>query len=146
MKTPALLALFLAGAAGLVAAPEPAPTEVIQFDHAKVEASFGKGLPLLVNGSYKIHTSRRVIPGIVEVHEHDTDIFCVLEGSATVVTGGTLVDPKTTETGEIRAPSSTGGVEHHLGKGDVMVIPKGTPHWFKEVSGPMLYYTVKVTH
>lgn len=146
MKNTLLLGLFLALIARLAAAGDPAPTEVLYFDHAKVEASFGKGLPLLVNGSYKVHTSRRVTPGTVEVHEHDTDIFCVIEGSAVVVTGGTLVNPKTTEAGEIRAPSSTGGVEHRLGKGDVMVIPKGTPHWFKEVSGPMLYYTVKVTN
>lgn len=29
-------------------------------------------------------------------------------------------------------------------KGDVVVIPNGTPHWFKEVKAPFLYYVVKV--
>ena len=146
MKTAVLVALLAFGCVRLTAAADDPPTEVVYLDHAKVEGAFSKGLPLINNNrSYKIHASRRVTAGIVEIHEHDTDIFHVVEGTATLVTGGTLADPKTIGPGEIRARESTGGATHHLAKGDVIVIPKGVPHWFKEVSETFLYLTVRVT-
>ena len=128
-----------------MAVAEPAPTNVEVFDHAKVDEAFAKGQPLLINDRYKIMAGRHVTPGNVEVHEHDTDIFYVTEGSATFVTGGTLVNSRVEKPGEIRAEKTTGGTTHHLTKGDVIVIPKGTPHWFTEVSGTFLYFVVKVT-
>jgi mannose-6-phosphate isomerase-like protein (cupin superfamily) len=73
----------------------------------------------------------------------ETDLIYVLDGEATLVTGGTMVGPRETEPGQIRAPSSVGGVEHHLAKCDVVVIPNGEPHWFREVSAPFLYFTAK---
>ena len=60
------------------------------------------------------------------------------------VTGGTVVDGKTTAPDEIRGPRIDGGESRRLGKGDVIIVPNGTPHWFKEVQGPVLYYVVKV--
>jgi len=81
----------------------------------------------------------------VEIHERDMDIFYILEGSATFVTGGKAKEPKTTGPGEIRAKEIVGGEDRHLVKGDVIVIPNGVPHWFKEVNGTFLYYVVKVT-
>ncbi|MCK6459943.1 MAG: cupin domain-containing protein [Planctomycetes bacterium] len=68
----------------------------------------------------------------------------VLEGTATFVTGGKVVDGKATDDLEIRGPSIEGGETHVLSKGDVIVVPKGTPHWFREVEGPFLYFVVKV--
>jgi hypothetical protein len=47
--------------------------------------------------------------------------------------------------GEIRAPKIAGGEEHHLKKGDVIVIPAGVPHQFTAVDGTFLYFVVKVT-
>ena len=116
------------------------------FEHGKVENGFAKGMPLLINSSYKIQAGRRVVaPGESEIHEHDTDIFYVTEGHATFVTGGEIEGGKTTAAGEIRGKSIVGGVERKLQKGDVIVIPAGVPHWFKEVSNPFLYLIVKVT-
>ena len=96
------------------------------------------------DGTYKVHASRREGPGTAEVHARDIDIFYVLEGSATLVTGGRPVDAKTTAPDEVRAPSIEGGTSRAVAKGDVMIIHNGVPHWFKEVRGPFLYYTVKV--
>ena len=70
-------------------------------------------------------------------------MFYVLEGEATLVTGGTVVDPTESEPGQIRGSAITGGVEHQLAKGDVIVIPHHEPHWFKEVTGPFVYFVVK---
>ena len=125
------------------AAPEASPVSTLVFDHDKVAAAFAKGVPLLEVPGYKVHASRRDAPGEVEVHLWETDLIYVVDGEATLVTGGTMVGPRETEPGQIRAPSSVGGVEHHLAKGDVVVIPNGEPHWFKEVGAPFLYFTAK---
>jgi len=125
--------------------PQPPPTDVVFFGHDKVHQTFWTGGSLLGNNLYKVQCGRRVMPGSAEIHTSDTDVFYILDGSATFVTGGTAVDQKTTAPGEIRAKSITGGTERHLAKGDVIIIPHGTPHQFTEVSGPFLYFVVKVT-
>ena len=129
----------------LVATPLAAgPRGVTYLPAEQVAAAFAKGMPLLEAENYKIHASRRDKPGLVEVHVKDTDIIHVLTGSATLVTGGTLVGGKTIAPEEIRGTSVEGGETRTLQPGDVMVVPNGTPHWFKEVPGPMTYYVVKV--
>jgi len=145
MKIPLLLAVVSFGFARLAFAVDAPPTEVVQIDHAKVAGAFAQGGPLLANSSYKVSAGRRVTGGTAELHEHDTDLFYVVEGSATFLTGGTIVEPKESGSGEIRGKSLTGAVERHLTKGDVIVIPKGVPHQFTAVEGTFLYYVVKVT-
>jgi glc operon protein GlcG len=118
---------------------------VTYFDRGKVSAAFAKGMPLIEISNYKVHASRRTEPGMAEVHVEDTDIIYVLEGSATLVTGGTVVDGKTTAQDEIRGTEISGGQAQKITKGDVIIVPAGTPHWFKDVQGPVLYYVVKVS-
>jgi glc operon protein GlcG len=110
----------------------------------QVTAAFAKGVPMIEVGDYKVHASRREGPGQVEIHTRDTDIAYVLQGTATLVTGGTPVGLKETGPEELRGASVTGGEIRQLNPGDVVVIPNGTPHWFKVVSDPFLYYVVKV--
>jgi glc operon protein GlcG len=119
---------------------------VMFFRADQVSASFAKGA-VLVDGTarnYMIHTSRRDKAGLAEVHTLDTDIIYVLEGTAIFVTGGTAVELKETAASEFRGSRIDGGETRQLAKGDVIVVPNGTPHWFKEVSGTFLYYTIKV--
>jgi hypothetical protein len=68
----------------------------------------------------------------------------VLRGSATVVTGGEMIEPRTVAPGELRAATADGGVAHRLLEGDVLAIPNRVPHQFVEVSDPFLYFVVKV--
>jgi len=117
---------------------------VTYLDSAQVKAAFAKGMPLLEVGAYKIHASHRDGNGMAEVHVRDTDIIYVLEGSAKFITGGTVIDGKTTAENEIRGASIQGGEERKLVPGDVIVVPNGIPHWFKEVKAPFNYYVVKV--
>jgi len=142
MKSLIPLALFLAVVGFAAISPQ---SHVIQIDNKTVAASFVKGGPLLATNNFKIQAGRREMPGEVEVHDTDTDIFYVLEGSATFVTGGTVVEPRTISPGETRAKAITGGQSRELNKGDIIVIPTRIPHWFKEVRGPFLYYVVKVS-
>jgi mannose-6-phosphate isomerase-like protein (cupin superfamily) len=90
-----------------------------------------------------VHTSRREKPGMAEIHTKDADIVYVLDGTATLVTGGTAVNPRVTEPDELRGTEIVGGEARQLKKGDVIVVPAGVPHWFKAVSNPFLYYVVK---
>lgn len=117
------------------------------FDSEVVKAAFAKGA-VLEDGSngenYMVHASRREKAGLSEVHELDTDIIYVLDGTATFVTGGKSVDPKMTAPNEYRGSMIDGGEIRQLKKGDVVIVPKGTPHWFKQVDGAFLYYVVKV--
>jgi glc operon protein GlcG len=120
-----------------------ASSAVTYFESPNVAAAFAKGVPLLEVDGYKVHASRREGPGVAEVHDWETDVVYVLEGSATLVTGGRVVDPKVTEPGQIRGPVIEGGESRRIARGDVIVIPAGVPHWFKEVEGPMTYFVVK---
>jgi uncharacterized protein GlcG (DUF336 family)/mannose-6-phosphate isomerase-like protein (cupin superfamily) len=122
-----------------------APAEAIYLPAAQVSAAFLKGQPLLETLGYKIHASRREAQGQAEVHARDTDIIYVLDGSVTFVTGGTVVDPKVTGEDEIRGSRIEGGTLQALNKGDVIVVPAGTPHWFYQVDETFLYYVVKAT-
>ena len=136
----AVLALLFAAASPSLGA------DVTYFPAEKVSAAFAKGA-VLFDGegrNYMVHASRRDAAGQAEVHVKDADIIYVLEGSTTFVTGGTVVDGKTTAPDEIRGTRIDGGESRRLGKGDVIIVPNGTPHWFKDVDGPVLYYVVKV--
>lgn len=117
------------------------------FDSKSVADAFAKGAVLSggTNGeNYMVHASRRDKAGLSEVHDQDTDIIYVLDGTATVVTGGKSVEPKTIAPGEHRGTSIEGGETRQLKKGDVLIVPNGTAHWFKQVDGTFLYYVVKV--
>ncbi len=135
-----------AGAAG------SQPAAITYIDSPMVAAAFAKGAVLVGNEehmmhasrNYMVHASRREAPGMAEIHDWDTDIIHVLDGTATFVTGGTVVDPKPTGPGEIRGKAIQGGETRRLVKGDVIIVPNGVPHWFQGVQGPFLYYVVKV--
>jgi glc operon protein GlcG len=114
------------------------------FEKGKVRDAFAKGAVLFdASDKYMVHTSRREKAGMAEVHLKDADIIYVQEGAATLVTGGTVVDPKNVAADEVRGAEISGGETRQISKGDVIIVPAGTPHWFKEVPGPMTYYVVK---
>jgi glc operon protein GlcG len=117
------------------------------FESAAVRAAFDKGAVLVgddAGHNYMVHASRREKAGQAEVHALDTDIIYVLDGEADFVTGGKVVEGKEVAPNEIRGTSIEGGAARHLKRGDVITVAGGTPHWFKEVRGPFLYYVVKV--
>ena len=114
------------------------------FSGDVVKAKFETGGLLLDTKGYKIDAGRREAPGEVEYHEHVVDVMHVLEGSAKVVTGGQMIEPRPVAPGEIRANGLEGGVARDLAAGDVLAIENGVPHQFLEVSDPFLYFVVKV--
>ena len=118
------------------------PTVVTYIPHDKVAATMAKGGSILNDHGLVILANRRGA-GEVEVHEKTNHVFIIVEGEATLVTGGTLVGARETAPGQRRAASVQGGETHHLTKGDVITIPARTPHWFKEVpTQTIAYYAV----
>ena len=63
-----------------------------------------------------------------ELHDASDDVYYVLDGSATLVLGGKLEDPKETDPGEWRSPRIIEGKTFEIKKGDLIVVPRGTPH------------------
>jgi len=148
MRSPVRILGILAIANLAVAAilkPETNDKATILIESNKVAAAFARGMPLIETNNFKVHASRREAPGIAEIHTRDTDIIYVLEGSALFVTGGKATETKTIAANELRGQTIQGGEDHQIGKGDVIIVPNGVPHWFKEVHGPLLYYVVKLT-
>lgn len=134
----------IAGAAAIDASTPAA--RVIHVPAATVTRSYSAGSTggTLVNGpGFSVNASRRDGPGEAEIHLEDTDIMYVLEGSATVITGGHLLDAHEQSTTEIRGRAIDGGDENRIGQGDVLTIPNGVPHWFKTVKTPFRYYVIK---
>lgn len=88
------------------------------------------------------------------VHFKVSEIYHIMKGSATLVTGGTVVNPKvraadSVEVSREDGPGVTGtaiqgGVNNELKEGDVIVIPAGTPHWFSKINGSISYLVIRV--
>lgn len=87
----------------------------------------------------------RVKNGVGELHRQESDVLVVVDGEATVLTGGTMVDPKDTAPGEVRGTKVEGGVATVLHKGDLLHIPPNVPHQMILAPGKTFtYYVVKV--
>jgi mannose-6-phosphate isomerase-like protein (cupin superfamily) len=114
----------------------PASAETVHIDHQKMEAGFAGPVStvLLDRKAYDVRAGHRTGPGEVETHAHYTDIMYITGGTATFVTGGQVKGDKKDNPDEPRGKSITGGETYHLVKGDVIVIPNGTPHWFEKAS------------
>jgi mannose-6-phosphate isomerase-like protein (cupin superfamily) len=137
------LCLAILACAALVSAAD-VTNAATYVDHDKAAVALTKGGALASGSDYKVSGARRDKAGQVEVHEKETDIFYITDGEATFVTGGTMIGGKQTGPGQLLGTDIEGGEVHHLTKGDVIVIPAGTPHWFKEVPHSVNYYMVKV--
>ncbi len=132
-----------AGAAALAGAGGSAD-EAVFFSRAAVDDKFQTGGLLLDTSGYKIDAGRRNGPGDAECHASVVDVMHVVQGTATVVTGGEMVDAREVAAGETRARTIEGGTPNSLSEGDVLAVPNGVPHQFTDVSDPFLYIVVKV--
>jgi uncharacterized protein GlcG (DUF336 family) len=139
----------VSGAAGAQAVEQAPPTTVVQrIAASKVTATFSQGATggtLIEQPAFLVNASRRDGAGEAEVHRLDTDIFYVLQGTATLITGGELVEPRAQSATKQRGTAVRGGNALHLTPGDVVTIPSGVPHWFQSVQAPFRYLAIKST-
>src|SRR5215471_6762514 len=89
---------------------------------------------------YRINVVHRSKPAGAIAHAGNTELHYIIEGSATVVTGGTITRPAA---GSNELASIEGGVTKHVTKGDVVIIPENSAHWYKEIDGQITYLEVR---
>ena len=83
---------------------------------------------------YTINVAHRApVPNIANIHEAQAELFIVMEGTATMVTGGTIVEPARNGT-NIAGKSIEGGTTQKLSKGDFFIVPAGVPHWLTNIA------------
>ena len=142
-----LYMMLLVFAIAVCAAAQPKPTEqrapstatrpftvltgqALEDLQKKVEANKvqeligGEGMQLRV----AIQHDKDKPPAAAELHDASDDVYYVLAGSATLILGGKLEDPRETEPGEWRSPKIIGGQEVEISKGALIIVPRGTPH------------------
>jgi mannose-6-phosphate isomerase-like protein (cupin superfamily) len=142
---PIVIGFFTATANSLGAG---VPAAVHYIDHEKVSSVMAdvkaRGGPIVSDPGLIVLAMRREA-GEAEYHDRTNHVFILVDGEATMVVGGTMVDARRTAPDQMRAPSLQGGVTYHLTKGDVITIPAKTPHWFKEVpTKTVAYYAVNM--
>jgi mannose-6-phosphate isomerase-like protein (cupin superfamily) len=98
--------------------------------------------PLGTYGNHYMGISRREGDGSAEVHETEVDVWIVQAGEATLIVGGTMVQPKTVKPHEIRGTSIEGGETKQLKPGDIVHIPVKVPHQLKIAPGKTFTYLV----
>ncbi|HEX4311048.1 MAG TPA: hypothetical protein VHZ25_13530 [Acidobacteriaceae bacterium] len=108
----------------------PMPDVHMQLDQliAAAKEKGSSGATIEDYGSYKIQLSARTASGGGEVHAHWDDVMMVERGSATLITGGTVVDARTTPDGETHGSRIDGGRSQKINPGDVLTVRAGTPH------------------
>lgn len=93
-------------------------------------------------GNHNLMVAHREGSGEAELHETQADVFIVESGQASLIVGGTVVDPKTTAPHEVRGPSIKDGVTKQLGPGDIVHIAAKTPHQLIVAPGKQITYAV----
>lgn len=159
---PIAIAIFFA-----LAAAQTRPNSATVVPAATIQATIQKAPPDSVTDQQirmvdvgKAHVGVGVVVRSAKARqsavEHDqlTEVYHILEGSGTLTTGGTIVNPqrdaKDSKTvSELNGPSQRGsalanGESRHVGPGDVIIIPAGVGHWFTQVEGNIRYLVVRV--
>ena len=100
--------------------------------------------PILELGGYDGHLEYRASVGNAALHETEAELFYVIDGSATLTTGGKLVNEKRTDAANLNGSAIEGGTKRNIAKGDWILVPQNTPHWFSPINGVLVLYSMHV--
>ena len=100
--------------------------------------------PIMRLAPYNVNLEYRTAVAPAALHEKDAEMFYVIDGSATMVTGGKLVDEKRTNEANLSGASIEGGNSRHIAKGDFIFVPENTPHGFSSIDGTLIVMTFHV--
>jgi mannose-6-phosphate isomerase-like protein (cupin superfamily) len=119
----------------------------IYVDHSTIEAKLKDAIqaakdpavsPMAITDQYLVNKVRRNKVGPPAIHPGWTELHIVLDGSATFVTGGKIVTDAQGKPGSI-----DGGVSQKVSKGDAVVVPANSPHWYKQIDGEITVIEVR---
>jgi mannose-6-phosphate isomerase-like protein (cupin superfamily) len=82
--------------------------------------------------------------GAAAIHEKEAEFFYVIDGSATMVTGGKLVGESRTNPENLTGTGIEGGTPRPVAKGDFIVVPENTAHWFSAINGTLVLMSLHV--
>ena len=105
---------------------------------ARVDRKEGQALlaqSMIQLAPYNVSLEYRSAVANAAVHETEAELFYVVDGSAMLVTGGKLKDEKRTNAANLSGSAIDGGTSRHVAKGDFIMVPEGTPHWFSAIDG-----------
>src|SRR5580700_1435803 len=93
---------------------------------------------------YNANLEYRAAVGPAAVHEKEAEVFYVIEGSGTLVTGGKLVGETRTNAENLTGTAIDGGDTQAVAKGDFFIVPENTPHWFSKINGTLVLMSLHV--
>jgi len=96
--------------------------------------------------NYNVSLEYRAAVANAAVHETEAELFYVVDGSATLVTGGRLKGETRTNAANLSGSGIDGGVSRHVAKGDFIMVPEGTPHWFSAIDGTVVLMSLHLPH
>ena len=130
-------------------APPPAPATYMTeqalmatLKEAEKTAPAMHTAPVKLADHYRINIVRRASGQGAIAHPEGTEVHHIIEGAATFVTGGTIARPASAD-GRAGTATIEGGVSRRVAKGDVILVPAGTPHWYKDLEGSITYLEVR---
>jgi len=106
------------------------------------QANFAQ--PIVRLAPYTANLEYRVagVSAPASVHEREAEMFYVVEGSGMLVTGGTLRDEKRTNAENLSGSAIDGGSSRRLAKGDWVMVPEKTAHWFTQIDGTLVLMSI----
>jgi mannose-6-phosphate isomerase-like protein (cupin superfamily) len=114
---------------------------------AKAEIKPGQpilALPIVQAGAYRANLEYRNAVGPASVHEKEAELFYVIDGSATIMTGGTLTEERRTNAENRTGAGISGGAPRRIAKGDFVLVPENTAHWFSAIDGTVTLMSVHI--
>ena len=95
---------------------------------------------------YNVSLEYRAAVANAAVHETEAELFYVVDGSATLVTGGKLKSETRTNAANLSGSGIDGGLSRHIAKGDFIMVPEGVPHWFSAIDGTIVLMSLHLPH
>jgi mannose-6-phosphate isomerase-like protein (cupin superfamily) len=144
MKTGVLALIGL-----LTAAQTPSPAPATYFSQAELMATLKESAktapamhtaPVKLAEHYRINIVRRTSAQGAIAHPDGTEVHHIIDGSATFVSGGKIARAAGAPAG---SATIEGGESRRVSKGDVILVPAGTPHWYKDLDGSITYLEVR---
>ena len=161
MRTTATAALVLIASTSLAFAQQPAPNPAASrtmVSAADVAAMMAKAKAerkpdqanlaqsMIQLAPYNVSLEYRAAVANAAVHETEAELFYVVDGAATLVTGGKLTNETRTNAQNLTGNGIEGGVTRRVAKGDFVMVPENTPHWFSAIDGTVVLMSLHLPH
>ena len=116
---------------------------------AKAKNDRKEGQPIVIEtilalAPYKANLEYRASVGPAAIHETEAELFYVIDGKGTLVTGGKLIGEKRVNAENVNGTGIEGGSTTAVAKGDFLIVPQNTPHWFSTIDGTLIVMSLHV--